>query len=67
MKLKENMYWWLLFVCLFVCVCLCACTHTFTEVCFDCVLVSCFVIGYVLQFQEKHAEEYIIFIISNPA
>ena len=65
--MKENMYWWLLLVCLFVCVCLCACTHTFTEVCFDCVLVSCFVIGYVLQFQEKHAEEYIIFIISNPA
>ena len=35
-------------VCVCVCVCVRACTCV--EVCFDCVLVLCFVMGYVLQF-----------------
>ena len=42
-------------VCACVCACICVClrTHVREWVWFDCVLVLCFVIGYVLQFWEK--------------
>ena len=43
-----------------VCVCVRVCLRA--EVCFDCVLVHCFVMGYVLQFKDQHIKEYIIII-----
>ena len=41
-------------VCAFVCVCVSTCVraHARAEVCLDCVLVLCFVMGYVFQFGE---------------
>ena len=61
---EINMYWWWLLM-LFVCVCVRVWVHARTHwqkfgLCFGFLL---WLIGYVLQFQEKHAEEYIIFII----
>ena len=39
--------------------------HAFVEICFDCVLVLCFVIGYAHQFGEtaRKREHYIIIVI----
>ena len=39
-------------VCVCVCVCVCACWCLLADVSFDCVLVHCFVMGYVLLFGE---------------
>ena len=49
-------------MCVCVCVCVCVCMHMLTCVCFDCVLVLCFVAGYVFQFGEITLKEYIIII-----
>ena len=40
-------------VCVCVCVFVCARSRALAEVCFDCVLILCFVMGYVFQFEEK--------------
>ena len=48
-------------ICVCVCVCMCLCVHAYVCVCLhmcewvwsDCVLVLCFVMGYVFQFWEK--------------
>ena len=42
----------------------CVCVHAQAEVCFDCVLVLCLIMGYVLQFGEiaHKLKEYIIII-----
>ena len=39
-------------VCVCVCVCVCDCVYAcrLVEACFDCVLVICFIMGFVLQF-----------------
>ena len=50
-------------VCVFARVCVCVCLRA--EVCFDCVLVHCFVMGYVLQFKDQHIKEYVIIITSS--
>ena len=50
-------------MCVCVCVCVCVC---FMEACFDCVLVLCVVMGYVLQFEEiaHDLKEYAIISIN---
>ena len=47
-----------------VCV-LCVCTRVLAEVCFDCVLVLCFVMGFVLQRETAHEKCIIIIIKLN--
>ena len=44
-----------------VCVCVCV----LTEVCFDDVLVLCFVMGYVLNWEKWHIKEYIIITLRS--